>query len=138
MITILCEGRLRDKALRSVLDEYLVRMDKYAKVQYMESSDLMKSIISLKDVTIICLDERGSEHNSVDFSLMVQKLSLGSKNIVFVIGEAYGIPAKIKDMASHTISLSLMTMPTQLVRVVFAEQLYRAFTIIRGEPYHKE
>ncbi len=138
MITILCEGRLRDKSLRAVLDEYLVRMEKYGNVQYMESSDLGKSIASLKEVTIICLDERGVQKNSVDFSLMVQKLTLSQKNIVFVIGEAYGIPAKIMDMASVKVSLSLMTMPTQLVRVVFAEQLYRAFTIIRGEPYHKE
>ena len=67
-----------------------------------------------------------------------QKLLHGSRDLVFVVGGAYGFSKQVTDRADELLSLSEMTFSHQLVRLVFVEQLYRAFTIIRGEPYHHE
>ncbi len=89
--------------------------------------------------TVILLDERGRQYRSVEWADWIQRqLSLGGKGLVFVIGGAYGFSQKVYDRANGLVSLSKMTFSHQMVRTVFAEQLYRAFTIIRGEPYHHE
>jgi 23S rRNA (pseudouridine1915-N3)-methyltransferase len=97
----------------------------------------------LKQVTpgdsVILLDERGKEYRSVEWAEWIrQRLARGGKGLVFVIGGAYGFSQAVYDRAEGMISLSRMTFSHQMVRTVFAEQLYRAFTIIRGEPYHHE
>ena len=89
--------------------------------------------------TVILLDERGKQYRSVEWADWIQRqLSLGGKGLVFVVGGAYGFSQKVYDRAGGLVSLSKMTFSHQMVRTVFAEQLYRAFTIIRGEPYHHE
>ena len=89
--------------------------------------------------TVILLDERGRQYRSVEWADWIQRqLSLGGKGLVFVVGGAYGFSQKVYDRANGLVSLSKMTFSHQMVRTVFAEQLYRAFTIIRGEPYHHE
>ena len=88
---------------------------------------------------VILLDEHGKEYRSVDFAGMIEGLSVsGGKDIVFVIGGAYGFSDAVYSRCDGKISLSEMTFPHQLVRVIFTEQLYRACTIIKGEPYHHE
>lgn len=88
---------------------------------------------------VILLDERGKEYRSVEFAEEIRKLSLaGGKDIVFVIGGAYGFSEAVYARSVGKISLSRMTFSHQMVRTIFAEQLYRAFTIIKGEPYHHE
>lgn len=88
---------------------------------------------------VILLDERGKEYSSVEFSEEIRRLSLaGGKDIVFVIGGAYGFSEAVYARSVGKISLSRMTFSHQMVRTIFAEQLYRAFTIIKGEPYHHE
>ena len=88
---------------------------------------------------VILLDERGKEYRSVEFAEEIRRLSLaGGKNIVFVIGGAYGFSEAVYARSVGKISLSRMTFSHQMVRTIFAEQLYRAFTIIKGEPYHHE
>ena len=88
---------------------------------------------------VILLDERGKEYRSVDFAEEIRRLSLaGGKDIVFVIGGAYGFSEAVYARSVGKISLSRMTFSHQMVRTIFAEQLYRAFTIIKGEPYHHE
>ena len=84
------------------------------------------------------LDERGKQYSSVEFSDFLQKLSGRGRDLVFVIGGAYGFSKDVYSRADGLVSLSKMTFSHQMVRTVFAEQLYRAFTIIRGEPYHHE
>ena len=85
------------------------------------------------------MDERGKQHSSVELAKVIQdKISYAGKDIVFVIGGAYGFSDPVYVRANSKISLSRMTFSHQMVRVIFAEQLYRAFTIIRGEPYHHE
>ena len=88
---------------------------------------------------VILLDERGKEYRSVEFAEEIRRFSLaGGKDIVFVIGGAYGFSEAVYARSVGKISLSRMTFSHQMVRTIFAEQLYRAFTIIKGEPYHHE
>ena len=97
----------------------------------------------LKQVTpgdaVILLDEHGKEFRSVEWAEWIrQRLARGGKALVFVVGGAYGFSQAVYDRAEGKVSLSKMTFSHQMVRTVFAEQLYRAFTIIKGEPYHHE
>lgn len=88
---------------------------------------------------VVLLDEHGREFRSVEFASMLEKrLSASSRDLVFVIGGAYGFSTEVYERASSKISLSKMTFSHQMVRTIFVEQLYRAFTIIRGESYHHE
>ena len=88
---------------------------------------------------LILMDERGKMHTSIEFAKVLQdKISYIGKDIIFVIGGAYGFSQAVYDRADSKISLSKMTFSHQMVRAIFAEQLYRAFTIMRGEPYHHE
>ena len=84
------------------------------------------------------LDEHGSEYTSLEFASWLQKRLSAGRDIVFTVGGAYGFAPAVYDRADSKLSLSKMTCSHQLVRTVFAEQLYRAFTILRGEPYHNE
>lgn len=88
---------------------------------------------------IILLDEHGKEHTSVGFSQYLQKqMNAGTRNLVFVVGGAFGFAPSVYAVAHDKISLSQMTFNHQMVRLFFVEQLYRAFTILRHEPYHNE
>jgi len=86
---------------------------------------------------IILLDEKGRQHTSEGFANYLQKhMNSGLRRLVFVIGSAYGFHESMRERANDTMALSLMTMPHDMVRTVFIEQLYRAMTIIKGEKYH--
>ncbi len=87
---------------------------------------------------VILLDERGREYSSLEWAASLEKKMAAGRDIVFVIGGAYGFSDDVYARADGKISLSRMTFSHQMVRVIFAEQLYRAFTILRGEPYHHE
>ena len=88
---------------------------------------------------VILLDEHGKEFRSVEWAEWIrQRLARGGKALVFVVGGAYGFSQAVYDRAEGKVSLSKMTFSHQMVRTIFAEQLYRAFTIIKGEPYHHE
>ncbi len=88
---------------------------------------------------ILLLDEKGASQNSTQFAESINKFMLsGCKRLVFVIGGPYGFDNMVYDRANNKISLSPMTFSHQMARLVFVEQLYRAFTIIKGEPYHHE
>ncbi|MCF0179391.1 MAG: 23S rRNA (pseudouridine(1915)-N(3))-methyltransferase RlmH [Bacteroidales bacterium] len=88
---------------------------------------------------LILLDERGKEFTSREFSLFLeQKMQTVSKRLVLLIGGPYGFSQRIYDAAQGKISLSKMTFSHQMVRLFLVEQLYRAFTIMRGEPYHHD
>ena len=86
---------------------------------------------------VVALDERGKQLDSVELSRYLAKAQTGSKDLLFVIGGDEGLDDSVRQAAHLTLSLSRMTLPHRLARVVLVEQLYRAFTILRGEPYHK-
>jgi 23S rRNA (pseudouridine1915-N3)-methyltransferase len=92
-----------------------------------------------KSATIVLLDEKGKEYRSIDFAAYLQKqFNSGNKEIVFIIGGAYGVSESITSLADHKISLSQMTFTHQFIRIILIEQLYRAMTILKNEPYHNE
>jgi 23S rRNA (pseudouridine1915-N3)-methyltransferase len=116
------------KKLQSITIEQIKKQEGIELMKKLQPSDF-----------VILLDERGKELNSVGFaSLIENKMGTGTKKLVFVIGGAYGFSAELYKRANEKISLSKMTFSHQLVRLIFMEQFYRAFTIIRGEPYHHE
>lgn len=90
-----------------------------------------------EDDFIVILDERGKEFSTIEFSSWLEKkLMISKRRILFVIGGPWGFADEIRSRAGMVMSLSRMTFSHQMVRLLFLEQLYRAFTVIRGEPYH--
>lgn len=135
MIRILAQGKARQPFVQEGIAEYLQRLGKYTKVEYQELEMFSSSTGGTE--FIIVLDEHGKEMTSEEFAAFINKKIMEHKIITFLIGEAAGVPVSVKQNANATISLSKMTFPTQLVRVIFLEQLYRTFTILKNEPYHK-
>tara|TARA_B110000305_G_scaffold39870_1_gene41160 strand:- start:27789 stop:28169 length:381 start_codon:yes stop_codon:yes gene_type:complete len=100
-----------------------------------EGNSLLKKI-NKKDLVFL-LDEKGSSYSSIQFSELIEKKTITkSKDLIFVIGGAYGFSSDLYDRCNSKISLSKMTTSHQLIRLFVAEQLYRAFTIINNNPYH--
>ena len=155
-IALVQTGKTTDKHVAGIADLYLSRIRKYAPFEIVTIPDIKnsgnlpaqeqkikegKKIIRMlyNDDYIVLLDEGGKEFRTVDFSAWMEKaFMISRKRIVFVIGGAWGFSDEVYERADFTISLSKMTFPHQLVRLLFLEQLYRVFTIIRGEPYHHE
>ena len=151
-ITFLCIGKTTDKQIKGLFEDYLKRLSHYAKVkiEYLElrkkglSAELLKieegkMILSKVDssTNLILLDEQGKQFSSEGFASFLQKgLNASSREMVFVIGGAYGFSEEVYSKASHKIALSKMTFTHQMVRLIFLEQLYRGFTILKGEKYH--
>ena len=106
-------------------------------IKIKEGELILKALRPEDDV--ILLDEHGSEYNSIDWAARLERKMLSSgKDIVFVVGGAYGFSQAVYKRANGMLSLSKMTFSHQIVRCIFLEQLYRAFTIIKGEPYHHQ
>jgi 23S rRNA (pseudouridine1915-N3)-methyltransferase len=134
--------------------EFLKRIQKFTAVEIVEIADIKgqtnansikkseseKILAKLKnDDFLILLDEKGKQLSSVDFGDFIQKKENQSiKKLIFLIGGAYGFDDKIYERANDKISLSKMTFSHQLIRLIFMEQLYRAYTIIHNFPYHNE
>jgi 23S rRNA (pseudouridine1915-N3)-methyltransferase len=108
-------------------------------IKQREGALILKTIQREPADKVILLDEHGKSFTSVDFSEYLQKqMNSASRSIVFVVGGAYGFSDEVYAAATDKISLSPMTFNHQMVRLFFAEQLYRAFTILKHEPYHNE
>ena len=155
-ITLLLTGKTTDKHVAELVDLYTNRIKKYTAfdivtipelkntknmpVQEQKTREAVKIIQTLTDDDyIILLDEKGKELKTIEFSVALEKMFfLPKKRIVFIIGGPWGFSEKVYSMADYKMSLSKMTFPHQLVRLLFLEQLYRVFTIIKGEPYHHE
>ena len=106
--------------------------------QKVAEGELILKSVGPQDLLIL-MDEHGHEYRSMEFADHLQKLmGRGAKNLIFVIGGAYGFSEAVYARSHERISLSRMTFSHQMVRTIFAEQLYRAFTILKGEPYHHE
>jgi 23S rRNA (pseudouridine1915-N3)-methyltransferase len=102
-----------------------------------------EGVLLLEQITtsdwVVLLDDKGTEHTSTQFAgFLQQKINCGVKRIVFVIGGAYGFSNEVYSRANDKLSLSKLTFSHQIVRTIFLEQLYRACTIMKGEPYHHE
>ncbi len=155
-ISLLTVGKTDVKWVREGLETYVSRLSHYVPFSLEEIPELRNAsalsreqirekegeliLRRLKDTDeVILLDEHGREYRSVEWAAFLgEKLSRSSRDLVFVVGGAYGFSQKVYDRAASRLSLSKMTFSHQIVRTIFAEQLYRAFTIIKGEPYHHE
>jgi 23S rRNA (pseudouridine1915-N3)-methyltransferase len=155
-IALLQTGKTTDKHIAEGVDLYSTRIKKYSvfeiitlpdikntrnmSVQEQKMKEGKKIIQSISiDDYVILLDERGKELRTVEFSGWFEKIfMLPKKRVVFVIGGPWGFSEEVYSRADFKMSLSRMTFPHHLVRLLFLEQLYRVFTIIKGEPYHHE
>ena len=149
-------GKTQGNVYPSLINEYVQRLSHYIPVQIEEIPDL-KNTKSLSEEqqkekeadmvfdrmqggdVLVLLDERGKEMTSREFSQwMEQKMLTVPKRLILLIGGPYGFSQRIYDAAQGKISLSKMTFSHQMVRLFLVEQIYRAFTIIKGEPYHHD
>ena len=102
-----------------------------------KEGELILKMIQPSD-TVVLMDEHGTEFRSIEFAKWLQKKQNTSRRLVFIIGGPYGFAQPVYDRANELISLSKMTFSHQMVRLIFTEQIYRACTIIKGEPYQHE
>ncbi|MFB6318965.1 23S rRNA (pseudouridine(1915)-N(3))-methyltransferase RlmH [Saccharicrinis sp. FJH54] len=155
-IKLIAVGKTDSDHVKVGTELYIKRIKRYINFDFVIIPDLKKSKKRSEDVQkelegkiildnlqagdyLVLLDEYGKELRSVEFADFIQKrMNSGIKQLVFLIGGPYGFSEEVKKRCDYTLSLSKMTYSHQLVRVLFAEQLYRAFSIIKGEPYHHE
>jgi 23S rRNA (pseudouridine1915-N3)-methyltransferase len=153
-LNILCIGKTGKSFLETGEQEYLKRLSNYISVEMLILPDI-KNAKSLSEQqikqkegqqflekigpkeTVILLDERGKQYDSVAFSNFLQEqFNRGGKQVYFLVGGPYGFSDEIYQRANGQLSLSKMTFSHQMIRLFFIEQLYRAMTILKGEPYH--
>ncbi len=154
-ITLLQMGKTHFKFIDEGFSEFSKRLTHYCKfdsktfelpTKY-KSRDInqtkkIEAEIFLKNIKptdfVILLDENGKNYNSIQFANYIDKISTQQSSLVFIIGGAYGFDESVYDRANLKLSFSLFTFSHQLIRLLFIEQLYRCFTIIKGEPYHHQ
>lgn len=149
-------GKTTDKRFEAIVNEYVERICHYIPFavevipelkntkglsqdeQKQREGELILKSLQAGDYVVL-LDEHGSERSSMDFAAWMQKkMSAGLKRLVFIVGGPYGFSNDIHKRGNEEVSLSKMTLSHQMVRMFFVEQIYRAMTILNGEPYHHE
>ena len=157
-ITVICVGKIKEKFYTDALAEYRKRLSKYCKLEIVELADektkenasaheieLVKAkegerILSAikEDMYVIALAIEGKQLDSVELSEKIDSLGTsGTSHIIFVIGGSLGLDSRVLNRADMKLSFSKMTFPHQLMRVILLEQIYRAYRIMTGAPYHK-
>ena len=153
-IKLVVIGETNNKNLKVLTDQYIDKLKHYIKFDLIIIKDQKKKIpeniqikkegekilsILKKNEFIILLDENGEHKSSVAFSKFIQKkLNSGIKTITFIIGGPYGFSSEIKSISNYELSISKMTFSHEMIRLFFTEQLYRAFSILKNEPYHHQ
>ena len=154
-ITLLVVGKTTDSHIEALIQEYQKRLTHYVpftlqvipelkntKALTSEQQKQAEGDLILRTITpatdLILLDEHGKEYRSIEFADYIQKRMSSGRDVVFVVGGPYGFSEAVYQRANGKISLSKMTFSHQMVRLFFVEQIYRAMTILRGEPYHHE
>ena len=154
-VTLILVGKTTDKHFDAGINDYAGRIKHYLPFEITiipelkntkslseeqqkekEGEQILKLLTSSD--TVVLLDEHGKEMRSIEYAQWLQKKQATAKRLVFVIGGPYGFSPAVYSRADEKLSLSKMTFSHQMVRLIFTEQLYRACTIIKGEPYHHE
>lgn len=137
---VLAQGKLKDRNLRAVSDDYLTRLRRYVPVSEIEVKDASALARRIPgDALVVMLEVQGELLSSRTLASRIDGWMLsGKSSLCFVIGGAEGIPERLSKSGDVQLSLSRLTLPHRLVRVLLFEQLYRAMTILRGEPYARE
>lgn len=155
-VTLLVVGKTNDKHIIALVDEYLGRLKHYLAVD-VEVIPELKQTKALTEAQqkeqeasmilgriqpgdrVVLLDEHGVERRSIEFAQWMQKkMVAGTKRLLCIVGGPYGFAPNVYERADEKISLSQMTLSHQMIRLLFVEQVYRAMTILNGEPYHHE
>ena len=156
-ISVVCIGKIKEKFFRDALDEYSKRLSRFAKFEIIEVRDERipdnpseKEISAIlekegaavmakipKNSRIIAMCIEGKELSSTALAEKMREISMTSSHITFIIGGSLGLSDNVKSMADIKLSFGKITLPHQLMRVILLEQIYRAFRIMNGEPYHK-
>ena len=156
-IQIICVGKLKESYLKSAISEYSKRLSKYCKLDILELPDekIPEKINSKlldeiklkecnrirnhikKDSYVIALDLKGKQFTSEDFSSEIEKISMTSSHITFIIGGSLGLSNDLLTICHQKVCFSKMTFPHQLIRVFLLEQIFRSFKISNGETYHR-
>lgn len=155
-ITFTVVGRNGDKAIEGLIDRYLKRLTHYVRFDVRQIADVKipksatnemqkdlegRAILASIEPSdhVILLDERGKEPTSRGFAEIIERHMLGgTRNLVFVVGGPFGFSREVYSRANAMLALSRLTLTHEMVRLFFVEQVYRAFTIIRGESYHHD
>jgi len=140
-ITLLVVGKLRDPGSRAWADEYLGRIRRWVRCEEVELRDdaELRSRWPKDDEWVVALEVNGQGLTSTAFSAQLERWgSVGKGNITFVIGGAEGIPKGLSEQAKSKLSLSPMTLPHRMARVLLLEQIYRGLSILRHEPYARK
>ena len=155
-IVFLTVGKTEDAYLKEGIDKYVKRLKHYTKLEIVEINELKntkaltadqqkikEAELILKKLSpidhVVLLDEKGAEFSSKQFAAYLDKKAINSTStLFFIVGGPYGFDDSVYARANDKLSLSRMTFSHQMIRLLFVEQLYRAFTIIKGEPYHHE
>lgn len=154
-VTLLVVGKTTDQRLQTLIDDYQQRLKHYipfeivvipdlrnakaltqAQIKEQEGLEILRRITPAMEV--ILLDEHGREYRSIEYAQWIQKKMSAGRDITFIVGGPYGFSTAVYERADGKISLSKMTFSHQMIRLFFTEQIYRAMTILRGEPYHHE
>ena len=153
--TLILVGKTTNKHITACINDYVERIGHYMPFELItipelkntknlseeqqkeREGELILKQVQSQDILVL-LDEHGQEFRSIEFASWIQKKQQTVRRLVFVIGGPYGFSSAVYQRGNEKISLSKMTFPHQMVRMIFAEQLYRACTIIKGEPYHHE
>jgi 23S rRNA (pseudouridine1915-N3)-methyltransferase len=154
-IRVLSIGKTSDEFLKKQINTYVSRVSKYAIPTWHELPDVKKKLfnkpeelkkleaqIFLKEIKpnsfVIGLDEKGKSFTSREFANKIDHWTVNNADLVFVIGGAFGFDQELYNRMNTMISLSKMTLSHQMVRLLLAEQLYRGYSILHGEPYHND
>lgn len=138
-LRVIAVGKVRETHLRKAIDDYLERARHYFPTDEIELTGDAGIVRALPDrFAVVAMDPAGKALTSEAFAAWIgERMNRGDKGIAFVIGGADGLPAAVLARATLKMSMSAMTLPHRLARLVLAEQLYRAMTILRGEPYSR-
>ena len=153
-ISLLMVGKTTDARLVSLIDDYRQRLSHYVPFELVILPDIKNAKSLTQDqlkaaegeailakvgtTEVVLLDEHGAEYRSVDFASWLQKKMGSGRDLTLVIGGAYGFSPAVYERANGKLSLSQMTFSHQMIRLMAIEQIYRAMTILRNEPYHHE
>ena len=150
-LRVVAVGRPRNTAIAQAITDYEDRAGHYWPLEVREVKEARSALPAdvqaaewarLRDAagagaTVVLCDASGARHDSAAFAAFVDRLRHDGRDAAFVIGGAFGLPDEARHSANHVLNLAPWTLPHELARLVLAEQLYRAGTILRGEPYHK-
>ena len=154
-ITLLLTGKTVDNRLISLIDDYRQRLIHYVPFEIVVLPDLKNAKSLTEDqiksaegeailrfltpaMDVLLLDEHGKQYRSIEFADFLQRKMSAGRDLVLVIGGPYGFSPAVYERANGQISFSLMTFSHQMIRLMAIEQIYRAMTILRNEPYHHE